>query len=229
MSSPLSLFSGISPWIAGVIGGLLANIAANWLWRKYTKPKLVFEKVTETDFVVDSSGDPQARRFNILVRNDGKKAAKNCKPKIRLKGKNQQSKYNVETTVCWAEGDNPARITINPGETAAFEFFKILVVEEEEGVIKTEKSFYVQFPDSSAENETGDIIEWLYDNEFIRVQGADFHDKIEKDLFEKLIWEENNVIVTAENTSKIEGCVSLNTDVEDSQGLVGLRANVIPK
>jgi hypothetical protein len=189
----------------------------------------VFEEVTETDFVVDSSGNPQARRFNILVRNDGKKAAKNCKPKIQLKGENKQSKYDVETTVCWAEGDNPARITINPGETAAFEFFKIMVVEEEVGVLKTEKSFYVQFPDSSAENETGDIVEWLYDEEFTRVQGADFHNKIEKDLFKNIVWEDNNVVVTAENASRIDGYVTLDSDVEDSQGLVGLSANVIPE
>lgn len=224
-----SLLSGASPWIAGVIGGLLANVAANWIWRKHTKPVLRFEETTETDFEVDNDGNPKARRFKVAVRNEGKSAAKNCKPKIRLKGKHQDSKYDVETPVCWAEGDHPARITINPGETAEFQFFKILVEEESDGVLQTEKSFYVQFPDSTGESTTGDVVEWFYDNEFARVQGADFHEKIPKELFENMRWEENEVIVTSENTDRIAGYVTLDTEVEDTHGLVGLNANVIPE
>lgn len=227
--SAISFLSGLSPWIAGVIGGLSANILANWIWRKYTKPLLEFEETAETDFEVDSDSDPQARRFKILVRNTGKTAAKNCKPKIRLKGKQDGNVYDVESTVCWAEGDHPTRITINPGETAAFEFFKITVEEEEEGVLKTKKSFYVQFPDTGGENVTGDIVEWVNDDESSKVQGAKFHDKMTKNQFEEMKWEENRVIVTSENTDRIDGYVTLDSEVENVQGLVGLNANVIPK
>lgn len=229
MSALSNLLSGLSPWIAGVIGGLSANIAANWIWRKYTKPVLAFGDVSETDFEVDSEGNPEARRFKILVRNEGKTAAKNCKPKIRLKGRHQGSEYEIERTVCWAEGDHPARITINPGETAAFEFFKISAEQEEEGVLTTETSFYVKFPASSRETPTSTVVEWVYDDGFSVVQGAEFHDKLSKDLFEQLEWEINEVVVTSENTERIAGVVVLQSEVEDAQGLVGLTASVFPK
>ncbi|WP_433628407.1 hypothetical protein [Halomicrococcus sp. NG-SE-24] len=229
MSTVPSLLSGLSPWIAGVIGGLSANIAANWLWRKYTKPELVFGDTANTDFEVDNDGSPEARRFKIVVRNEGRTAAKNCKPKIQLQGKHEGSLYEVERTVCWAEEGHPSRITINPDETAEFEFFKITAEQEnDEEVLNTNLAFYAQFPDSAGEDSTGDVVEWLYDDEFAQVQGAEFHDKIEKELFEKLEWQTNEIVVTSENTDRIDGFVTLNPDIKDAQGLVGMTVSVIP-
>lgn len=229
MSAVPSALSGLSPWIAGVIGGLSANIAANWFWRYYTKPELAFGETADTDFEVDDDGTPEARRFKITVRNEGRTAAKNCKPKIRLKGKHEGSLYEVERTVCWAEEGQPSRITINPDETAEFEFFKITAEQEnEDEVINTSTAFYAQFPDSAGEDATGDVVEWIYDDGFAQVQDAAFHDKIEKDLFENLAWEVNEVVVTAENTDRIDGVVTLDPDVEDAQGLVGMTVSVIP-
>lgn len=229
MSVISSTLSNLSPWIAGVIGGLSANIAANWVWRKYTKPVLEFEKTAETDFEVDNNENPEARRFKMLVHNNGKTAAKNCKPEIQLKGKYGHSLFDVKRAVCWAEGDHPARITINPGETAEFEFFKIVSEIEKEGVIKTERSFYVQFPNSAGDDPTCDVVEWRYDEEFVAVQGAKFHDRIDKDLFEAIEWEENNITVTSENTDRIDGYVTLDSEVENAQGLIGMNVSIIPK
>jgi hypothetical protein len=230
MASLASFLSGLYPWFAGITGGLLANITANIIWRKYTKPNLIFDDTTRTDFEVDTTGSPEARRFKILVKNKGKTAAKNCKAQIRLVGKHESSLYKIERTVRWAEENHPSRITINPGESAAFEYFKVSSEKKEVGVLKSKTEFFVQFPESHADDRTKDIVEWQYENDdFSKVKDADFHGKISKELFEKLEWKSNEIIVTSENTDKIEGLIVLQSDIEDTEGLVGLNAQVIPK
>lgn len=229
MGAISNFITSVSPWIAGILGGLSANIAANWVWRRYTKPDLQFKKVSEADFEVGPDGSPKARRFKILVKNVGKSAAKNCKPQISLKGRHQNSLYEIDRTVCWAEGNNPSRITINPGETAEFEFFKIAIEEQNEEVLKTSTKFSVKFPSSEPSSKNSNIIQWKYDSGFNRIEGAEFHEDLDKELFESLEWDLNEIVVTSENTDRIDGFVTLQSNVEDTQGLVGFSVSVIPK
>lgn len=224
-----ALVSGIYPWIAGVLGGLTAKTLASWAWRKYTKPNLEFKNEIEDRFEINGDGEPKSRSFRIRIHNNGRTAAENCKPRFKLVGDLGNSRYEIKSSVCWLEADQPSRITINSDETASFELFRILAEEKDKGPLKTETEFYVLFPSERERESETNIIEWIYDESFENIQGANFHKKISKEKFESIEWKSNEVSVTSGNTDRSDAYVTLLPDVENAKGIVGMDVNVVPK
>lgn len=218
-----SLISGPAGFFVGVLSGVLANFAGNLIWRRYKKPSLGFEPTGAARFQVDDTGSVNGRVFRVLVNNSGKEAALNCKPKLNLEGELEGDIYEIETSLTWAESNDPSRITINQDETATFNLFT-MYSEQAGQTVSYGLQFFIEFPNEMAD-EDPNIVRWEY-NDQNQLSGADFLNRLDKEDFTDMNWINRTIKVTSENAPAVEAEFSLDEDVEDARGLVGMRLNI---
>ena len=207
----------LSAIIGGLFGGLIFSLLRNWAWRQYTKPQLVIGESAATSFATDDSNEITSRVFRVLVQNQGRSAAKNCKPELRMIGHLDNEEYVINTQLHWCEDQNPCRITINSGERAKCNIIRVKTTEIDEYIV-VDPTFVVQFAGPDGWNE--DIIKWTYDDNSGRATDATMTDTIERNIFQRIDWTTSKVIITAGNTEKSNS--EINLDLGTERGMVGM-------
>lgn len=217
------LISGPAGFFIGLLGGVSANFIGNYIWRYYKKPSLVFCPDGEARFQTESEDDVTGRLFRVKVKNTGKEAAENCKPRLNLRGKNDGSEYEVQTNLTWAESDQPTRITINQDEVASFNLFE-MKVQYSGNTVEHSPRFIIKFPNEAGTDDPN-IVRWIYDEEG-NLSDAEFLDNLEKDVFTDIEWDEQSIKVTSRNASSISSSISLEENVEHARDLIGMQLKV---
>lgn len=194
----------ISTLLIGAIGGFLATLSSNFIWRWITKPKLELGRIIWREYVHSPNETANGLRYKASIKNKGRNAATNCKASLFLLGEGNGKIYVVDSNPAWDEQNSPSRITINRGETADFEILE---------VNKEDDRKLVKFPSVHGWKSPSSIELW--DAEFI--DGKNPHEKYTLDkkdaqikLTEYLTWDQLQEIewstisieITSENTQK---------------------------
>jgi len=215
MSTHIS--SIIAAVAGGLFGGFIFSFLKEWAWRKYTKPELQLQNIARKWLKTDEDGD-KVQVFRILVENEGRSAATNCKPELRMEGQSGDSEYEVSQQLTWSEGGNPQRVTINPGEIAEIDLLRI-VAEERDSMFDVPPAFYIEFPGNNKWAGDDSIIVREYEDG--RVVDASTPGRIEKSDFNDIEWEEAKLVITSENCKKEVG--DLKFELGSERGMVGMQ------
>jgi hypothetical protein len=210
--------------LAGAVGGLVADVVGKLAWAYFRRPKLRVVGATKSR-KVNRKDELEYEVYQILVENKGRTAAKNCKPEIALSGTAQYDymagsagedirQVNIVTPVRWSEGENPPRITINRGETAAFD---LLRWEHQEGE-------GISFPTEQGWDSEPIVMQWehiegepkprLRKPEVLR-EGKTYK-RIDPRGLREVEWDIQEVLVTAKNADKAEAQIEFNWPEENS-------------
>lgn len=208
-------------FLIGVFSGVSAHFIGNWVWSYYKRPKLSFRQHPKASFQTDDEGQPEARHFRLQVENEGRKAALNCKPEFCLNGELDGNEYEIESNLCWSEGSNPSRITINQNELVSFDLFKMTAVQRGH-TVSGPPAFYISFPSETGWDSNSRIIKWIR-NEDGNITDAQFQQRLELSEFRSINWNIQEVKVTSKNAELLEASFSLQRNVEDARGLIGMR------
>lgn len=122
------------------VGGLLAT----YFWRKITRPDL--DILSNPVTTVPLGPDSDIWLYRISIKNNGRRAAKNCKAKLRYSVETEKETYHILSTAQWAESSKPTRIDINADEEAQFNILKY-----------NKKDNTVSFPSSTGGNPESPI------------------------------------------------------------------------
>lgn len=126
--SGVSVINGIASIFGGAIGPLISaltigigGVIATYLWWRYRMPELKLGDPT----VVRGQGidADRSHKYRINIKNDGRRAATNCKARLTLEGQHETERYQVETLLEWSQGEQT--ISINAGEEALVEILTV--------------------------------------------------------------------------------------------------------
>ncbi|MFB6187094.1 MAG: hypothetical protein ABEI86_09545 [Halobacteriaceae archaeon] len=201
--------------LAGALGGLVADVVGRWIWTYLTRPKLKITGVAKSR-EVSRKDELEYETYQILVKNRGRTAAKNCKPEIAFSGTAQFDymageagedirQVDINTPVRWSEEGNPPRITINRGETAAFDLLR-WEYQEGEGI---------SFPTEQGWDSEPIVMQWEHLEEGSKRQlrkpevlkGGKTYERIAPRGLREIEWDSREVLVTAENADKAEAFI----------------------
>lgn len=199
------ILAAIWPIFGTVLGTVISIVAARYLWNWWRRPILEITD-TSTRTVYDYNTDrwdnaPTAHQ--ILLTNEGKFAAENCKPVLTLQGESDTHEYRISTPVCWSEGDYPTRQTINRKETIGFDFFRVATRGIDE---------YVRFP---SENGWPDYSQLIVEPLPSFAENADGivtsveRSDTELEEISDVEWKISTVKVTAQNASSAEAEIDI--------------------
>jgi hypothetical protein len=209
----------VSAVIGGLFSGLVFALLRSFVWRWYTKPKLLLGSTAATSFDTDDSGDITSRIFRVPIQNDGRSAAKNCKPELRMEGRIEDTEYEIRTQLHWYEEETPGRITINSGERAEYNLLRVSK-KEPDGYIDPDPTFIVEFADPGGWGVEYNIIKWEYHGSTGRATNAEVMDNIKRRTFQEINWNTAEVVTTAGNTSKVRS--ELKLELGEERGMVGM-------
>jgi hypothetical protein len=184
-----------------VISAALAIVVGRFIWNWRTKPVLEFDGTsTSPGFDYDrSEWDNPPLHYRIYLKNVGLSSAKNCKPEISASGQTDDERYEINTPVCWSEGDYPARQSINRGERISFDVFI---------QVRADGENFLQFPSERGWPEYSTLrTDTLQGN-----TGGERRITSTTDL-RSVDWERLKVTVTAENADAVEAEIDLNWDL----------------
>jgi hypothetical protein len=205
--------------IGGLFSGLVFALLRSFVWRWYTKPKLLLGSTAATSFDTDDSGDIASRIFRVPIQNDGRSAAENCKPELRMEGKIDHTEYEIRTQLHWYEEENPSRITINSGERAEYNLLRVSK-KESDSYIDPDPTFIVEFADPSGWGAEYNIIKWEYHESTGRATNAEVMDNLKRDTFQAVNWNSAEIVTTAGNTDKVSS--ELKLELGEQRGMVGM-------
>jgi hypothetical protein len=216
-NNTIPLFSAI---IGGLSGGFIFSFIRSWAWRKYTKPELTIGSSAATTFEKDEQDEISTRVFRVPIHNEGRSAAQNCKPELRMSGNLDGNEYEINTQLHWFEDQNPSRITINSGERAKYNLLKVQKKETDE-YIPVDPNFVVQFAGVNGWDEENSITRWEYDENNDRATNVTILDSLERSTFQDISWHTAEVVITSGNTEKVESEIEINLE-EEKKGMVGM-------
>ena len=189
--------------VSGAIAGLLSNFIARFLWRVIRQPDLHFEGMRQSRPIDEE--EKSWTTYQVQVSNTGGQAARNSKPELDFVGElkathigrdntTEQHGISISTTLCWSEGENPARINISPDETAAFELLRI---QEEDGTVQfPSEDGWQRHPSFTLRYEAS-----IPDRETPFERKGELTIPIDTSDFRRTQWQTQIVKVTAENIS----------------------------
>ena len=137
--------------VSGAVGGLFATIAANFLWRVYTRPNVNILSSTIPKYAYSQNGEIDGVVHKGIVSNRGRSAATNCRIDLFLFGVGDGCSYQIDCSTVWSKSEYPSHLMINRGELVNFELIKIL---EESG------DQVVQFPSENGWDSPTTIQKW---------------------------------------------------------------------
>jgi hypothetical protein len=184
-------------------GGLLAS----YLWRRIVRPEL---KILDgKSSIRPSEPNSNTRVHRIEVKNTGHRAAKNCKPEFEITSISEENMFHVSSVAQWAEENKPTRVTINVGETAAFEVIEF-----------NESDKTVSFPAGDGRDMAP-----IYEYSTGQADNTTSPDHVNIAVSpDKLLNSSSNtdfVRVTAENAASVKKGIKLGGDTEDITISVG--------
>lgn len=186
----------------GALGGFIASFAGQFGWRAYRKPDLELSRETPTEFILDE--EYKRIEYRIEVRNRGKTAAKNCRPKLMLKGKRKNTKYVIEATSHWSESSKPTTTTINSDDTISFPVYRYYLTKESKKDVPSYYPHY-RFPTEDGWEENIENVYIYHLNNEGEVENMSFSKEIVQPHFDDIEWEQRTVTVTAQNTGSVSG------------------------
>lgn len=199
------LFETATTFFVGTLSALLATLIARKIWTWYRKPHLDFKDETFSNWI---KSDSQTVSQNIVsVKNTGRTAAHNCRPRITLRGEYDDKTYEMETTSHWNENGNPAVITINPDESVSFSVCRQF----------NEANSSIIFPvEGGWGTDTDAIQEYIGDEvkDDVSVLGG-----LPNSALDDGEWEARKVSVSSDNAEKISGRFCITIDREAGGGV----------
>jgi hypothetical protein len=108
-------FGELNPTIAA-IGGLLFSIPIQFFWLAYTSPILIIKRVEHVIIDLQDYSDRQWKyvAYRIIIQNEGRSAAKNCKGYI-IEGERKER-------ICWTIPKERPNATINAKDNERLDF-----------------------------------------------------------------------------------------------------------
>lgn len=217
--------------LSGAIGGLLATFGAKWLWRFYSRPKLVFDSgiIKEGESSFD---EPMAwGQYRVEISNNGRSVASNCKPRIQFIGFRETTegrpfmgpngeyqsrqvtvhkKYIIDIVPAWNEAESPTRIDLNRNEYAEFDIFYI----HSEVSPPSGNDTTIRFGDRK-DLEDFDGTDEIWETKPIRIETSkqgdftqplvDSTPRIDGDEFRDIEWTQKTVQITSADTKPLKG------------------------
>lgn len=188
--------------ISGALGGLFATVAANFLWRIYTRPHLTLLSGTVRKYAYSSNENISGIVHKGIVNNRGLSAANNCKISIFLFGIGNGRTYQIDYGTVWSESGYPSRLTINRSGLVNFDLLKI---EE------TSDKHVIRFPSENGWESPATIQTWdrefrydLPERKFPIENGEDpkLMEELDMETIADIEWLEGRVTLYSENAKK---------------------------
>ncbi len=201
--------------VSGAIGGLFATVAANFLWRIYTRPHLHLFGSTITKYAYSPNGEIDGVAHKGSVWNHGRSAATNCKINLFLFGGGNGCTYQIDYSTVWSENNYPSRLTVNRGESVSFELLK--VKETSEGQV-------VQFPSESGWESPAAIQKWNEEFKYGLPEGKplareennpELLEELDIEMVANIDWLDGSIDLYSENAKKKSRHVSISVEDED--------------
>lgn len=187
--------------IAGGLGGTFAHVAGTELIHRIRSPDLQLER-TKTHEI--RAGDNSKEVHQITIRNQGKKAATNCRAILSLEGKLtipyeapvetlERLVVRVTTPLTWSASDHKTKITLNQDELGGIEIFRT-----------SQGGTSLEFPSEFGWERPATIeVQKTYIG-----PGEEFDETVSKQSigiseFNRINWYKQELDITAENTSGI--------------------------
>lgn len=207
--------------LSALLGGLVFSFLRSVVWKWYTDPKLRMAESSSPTFRTDENGEISQQVLRVPVFNEGKSAATNCKPEIRMEGTLDSDLYEVVQHLQWAEHDSPESTTINSGERTEFDLLRITSEGDGEYITVT-PDFHVQFPGNNTWGDSDGVTIWKREDG--KTVDAEITERLDKSTFSRIQWHDSAVVVTADNTDKTVG--ELSFKFGENRGLVGMKVEI---
>lgn len=216
--------------LSGALGGLAATSLGTIIVRWFFRPTLEFD-----EGVVKWGSSPHEERietaeYKIQIRNTGRSAATNCKPRITLEGVHETTisepvlaergheftdfditkTYTMTLIPTWEEEGSPNRIDINQDEYASFRLMKA-TTERVGPQIRDDIRFGSVLPEEEMQEK-----DTLFSTP-IRVEtppvrtntepDVSYQSSLDRETFEEIDWKTKEIIVTSANGKKLHASI----------------------
>jgi hypothetical protein len=114
----------IGPLFVSIVGGLTANFLAKTVWEYYTRPVLSVEDSLDLTFDYGEDGDLEIAHYSLIIKNSGKRPARNCSANMYLDGTTDGIHYHFEGQIPWNGKSGNNHITINPSQSVKLNLFR---------------------------------------------------------------------------------------------------------
>jgi len=141
----------------------LVDKADKYIGGWIVRPQLVI-KDTRAKAIGDMSQEVRPASYQILVENQGRSTAKDCKPRVRFYGiqgddpENPESEYEVDTQVCWARPDTPSTLDLHQGDEEWVEVFRLIEDYRSGANFDPEDDRWIEFPSTEGYDTNAEIM-----------------------------------------------------------------------
>lgn len=166
----------------------------------FLRPQLEI-KDTRARAIGDMSQAVRPASYQILIKNEGRSTAKDCKPRVHFFGirgddpENPDSEFEVDTQVCWARADTPPTLNLHKGEEEWVEVFRLIEDYRSGGNFDPEEDRWIEFPSTEGYDTNADIM-------FRDDRGAEIaNEKLSRPAVHQTRWMDASLEVISENAN----------------------------